>query len=59
LEALNSPAFAGAFNNYMYNVSEKDKALLEVYLKGKAIKMLSACGLDQLGDKIEKSLTKE
>lgn len=41
------------------NVSEDDKALLEDYLKIKAMEMLSASGLDQLGDKIEKSLTKE
>lgn len=41
------------------NISEKDKALLEVYLKGKTMEMLSASGLDQLSDKIEKSLTKE
>lgn len=41
------------------NVSEKDKVILEVYLKEKAMEMLSASGLDQLGDKIEKSLTKE
>lgn len=39
-------------------VSEGDKALLEEYLKGKATEMISASGLDKLGEKIEKESTK-
>lgn len=39
-------------------VSEADKALLEEYLKGKATEMLSASGLDKIGEKFEKESTK-
>ncbi|MFT4968577.1 MAG: hypothetical protein ACI9O4_000307 [Chitinophagales bacterium] len=41
------------------NLSETEKAMLEEYLKGKAMKMLSASGLDKLGENMEESLTKE
>jgi hypothetical protein len=41
------------------NVSEEDKALLEEYLKGKAMEMLAASGLDKLGEKLQEEMSKE
>lgn len=37
-------------------VSEVDKALLEEYLKGRAGEMLSASGLDKLGEKMKEEM---
>lgn len=45
--------------NLKDNVSDADKAQLEEYLKSRAMEMLSASGLDQLGDKMQEELTKE
>lgn len=41
------------------NVSEEDKALLEEYLKEKAMEMVSASGLDKLGEKLQEEMSKE
>lgn len=37
-------------------VSEADQAMLEEYLKGKAGEMLSASGLDKLGEKMQEEM---
>lgn len=45
--------------NLKEGVSDSDKTLLEEYLKGKAMEMLSASGLDKLGEKMQEEMTKE
>lgn len=61
LEALNEEgeALQQKGEELKDNVSEEDKALLEEYLKEKAMEMVSASGLDKLGEKLQEEMSKE